>query len=221
MLGIQLFVTRGEAYSPTRMDKIKNRDVKPYGGLWTSTFDVETKSAWIDFCTKEEFNLPASGVWRGYLLKPMRKARIYVIDSFDDLKQLIDKYSYNPYKDLQFSIWSTLRDKRYIDFEALSKDYDAIHLTQEGQWLTRHTEPFNLYGWDFESTLWLRDCFTNVIPISITADMARQEIREIEGKFEEMREKMRNGEFLRELQEQEIELIETYAKEGVTYEKMA
>lgn len=45
--------------------------------------------------------------------------------------------------------------------EAIAKKYDAVHLTSEGQWRTRHSTP-NLYGWDCESTLWLRWKFEKV-----------------------------------------------------------
>lgn len=166
----QLFVLRNikDDYCPSKIKPAYNGWVKPEraGGLWTSTFDIETKNQWVEFRTRESFEVPLDGKWRGYILTPKKKARIYVIDSLSDLLRLLDKYPYNPYKENSFIRWGVTI---YPDFEAISKDYDAIHLTQEGQWATRMTEP-NLYGWDFESTLWFRDCFTHATPVSFKTE---------------------------------------------------
>ena len=43
-----------------------------------------------------------------------------------------------------------------INFYEMSKDYDAIHLTEKGQWKTRMTRPVSLYGWDCETVYWFR-----------------------------------------------------------------
>lgn len=38
-----------------------------------------------------------------------------------------------------------------ISFNSLKERYDAIWLTETGQWKTRLSRPLNLYGWDCES----------------------------------------------------------------------
>jgi len=40
----------------------------------------------------------------------------------------------------------------YLDFEQLSKTYDAVWLTYNGERKTRYSNP-DLYGWDCESVL--------------------------------------------------------------------
>lgn len=170
----QLFVLRNikDDYCPSKIKPSTNGWAKPdnSGGLWTSTFDMNIKNAWVEFRVREEFDVPLDGKWRGYILTPSKKARIYVIDSHADLLRLLNKYPYDPYKAYGHIRWA---NTLYPDFEAISKDYDAIHLTQEGQWATRMTEP-NLYGWDFESTLWFRDCFTHATPISFRTEKGKK-----------------------------------------------
>lgn len=69
--------------------------------------------------------------------------RIYTINTYKDLEWLMERYKDNN----SFSFKPTL------DFERISKDYDVIELTEAGQWETRFSHPFNLYGWDVESIL--------------------------------------------------------------------
>jgi len=47
----------------------------------------------------------------------------------------------------------------FPDYEECATRYDAIHLTDRGQWATRMTHPKNLYGWDCESVLILNKTF--------------------------------------------------------------
>lgn len=123
------------------------RGIKPdSGGLWTSHYNSGRRgSKWKDFSTWR----PSSGGW---VLHP-RKAKIFVINSHDDLLELLDDYG-RP-SSLPPELAQALGETKLIDFEALSKDFDALHLTDEGQHKTRMTRP-NLYGWDVESTLWFR-----------------------------------------------------------------
>lgn len=134
---------------------IQNRDffVKPNGGLWTSTF-VGNSSAWVDWCREENFGEPDNLNW--FVLQPKQDAHVYVINTLADLRTLIARY---PHPDREQQIYS--RFFAYIDFGRIALDYDAIHLTEAGQWATRHSEP-SLNGWDCESTCWFRWCFTSV-----------------------------------------------------------
>lgn len=160
MLRPQLFVSDNGSYNPNKITPIKNANVKPRGGLWTSTFDVQYKNRWVEFCEYDfTCNVPDNR-WDGYILIPHKRARIYTVNSHKDLMKLLEKYPYQPYRNMYG--FPFLAEKLYPDFERIKRDYDAIRITDEGQWATRLTEP-GLYGWDFESTLWFRDCFTKVI----------------------------------------------------------
>lgn len=126
---------------------------KPHGGIWTSTYNKKTHSSgWTEWC-EDIFSDPHDQQW--WLLTPNKDARIYTIDTLDDLKFLNRAYS--------------SLNRTYIHivigFERIAKDYDAIHVTEEGQWATRHSFPDNLQ-WDCESTLWFRWCFSEVKAIA-------------------------------------------------------
>ena len=54
-----------------------------------------------------------------------------------------------------------------MDWEQISKEYDAVMLTEEGEIITRFSTPLSLHGWDCESTLWFRDVFESVKRIEI------------------------------------------------------
>jgi hypothetical protein len=153
-LAAQLHVSFVAELFPT-IAPITNRDffIKPNGGLWTSTL-VDGSSAWVEWCRAEEFGEPDAQHW--YVLEPDPAARVYIIDSLADLNRLIAMY---PHPDKEQRLYS--RFFGYIDFEAVSQDYDAIHLTEAGQWATRYSEP-SLNGWDCESTVWFRWCFTSI-----------------------------------------------------------
>jgi hypothetical protein len=99
---------------------------------------------------------------------PKSDAKILIIDCYDDLLQTAIKYPLMEDKSL------------YVDFEKLSLDYDGFHLTKRGQIETQlpplHPNQYKgiipyqirlpyLYGWDCESTLWFKWCFTDCIKI--------------------------------------------------------
>ena len=155
----QLFVYESELGVPAPIIKPVTNDsfggVKPKNGLWTSTYDPECGSAWVQWNFSERF----AGIrkndllyFHAYVLYP-QEAKVAVIDTLEDLENLIEKYRFKT--EVPFRFFGT----ESLDFEALSQDYDALHLTEKGQWATRHGSP-NLYGWDVESTLWFRDCFS-------------------------------------------------------------
>ena len=118
--------------------------IKPWGGLWTSTWRPEGGTEWTEWCQAEHFGTPYAKAW---LLWPSKSARVAVIDRLEDLGGLIQAFP-----------GPTWGGRSGIDFEAAALELDGIHLTSEGQWATRLTQP-NLYGWDCESTLWLRWVF--------------------------------------------------------------
>ena len=120
---------------------------KPREGFWTSTFDLEYASGWVRYCVAYRYNDPFELHW--IVLGVATSARVAVIDSAADLTRLINRYP------------RMLRGRRGLDFERLSSDYDAVHLTHRGYLTTRGRRPGPaLIGWDCESALWFRWAFT-------------------------------------------------------------
>lgn len=152
--------------SSKNMQPIKNAQwSKPSGGLWTSTYDPTCGSDWVQWNLREGparvLGEDADKHWEetseipwdfrklyfhAYVLYP-KLASIFVIDSIEDLIYLRQNYSEN--KEV---------GRLKLDFEKMSQDFDALHLTQNGQWETRFGDP-NIYGWDVESTIWFRWVF--------------------------------------------------------------
>jgi len=133
------------------------RFIKPKWGFWTSTYDAERQSsAWVDWCLAEEFGDVTRGSW--FVLTPDPAAHVFVIDTLPDLRYLVEHY-FDP-EALPYMRFITC-----LDFECLSQDFDAIHLTEAGQWATRHSQPHDLNGWDCECTLWFRWRFTSIVPV--------------------------------------------------------
>lgn len=130
------------------------------GGLWTSTYLGVLGSDWIRWCRSESFYCNGNGDegFRVWLLEPDRDARIYEIDSYADLERLVEGYPQHPEDELADLHLGVFTQPAWGEVAA---DYDAIHLTEEGQWATRMTHPLSLYGWDCESTLWLRWAFAS------------------------------------------------------------
>ncbi|HEX6620421.1 MAG TPA: hypothetical protein VF024_12215 [Solirubrobacteraceae bacterium] len=127
------------------------------GGLWTSTYEPGGGhlSAWAQWCLSEEFGINrADPVWTDcYVLRPML-ARVVRIDSYDDLAWLVER--------CPGGALLPGRGREFPDWMAVARIADAVHLTEQGQWATRLSHPYNLYGWDCESTLWFRWMFDDV-----------------------------------------------------------
>lgn len=122
---------------------------KPVGGMWTSTWDEHTGGGWVQWCVGEDFCVPADG-WRAWRLTPRPDARVYEIDTYADLDALFARFPHeSPHPALD----------GYPHWERIGEEFDAIHLTDAGQWATRLSHPLSLYGWDCESTLWYRWAF--------------------------------------------------------------
>lgn len=122
--------------SPTR----RNSFNKPRhsGILWASP--EGSQYGWAEWCQAEEFgDLDTARRW---VLNLDERARVFRVRTLDDLIQLVAAYP-GP----NHGRYGSTTD---IDWLRLSDDYDAVHLTDEGQWATRMTTP-DLYGWDCES----------------------------------------------------------------------
>jgi len=153
-LGVQLWCARSKGVSldPSKVRPVRYGFRKPSGGIWTSTFtpDKEFCSEWIEWVCREGLKEWATG--NCVLVEPDEDARIYTIDSAEDLEKLYEKYPV---------VFNGIRD---VNWPLVCRDFDAIHLTSRGQWCTRYKTPkyghsLNLYGWDAESTFWCRPKF--------------------------------------------------------------
>lgn len=129
-------------YVPHLYSEIKNGLLtnKPFGGLWTSP--VNSSFGWKDWCHREHFRECSDH----FKLKLKDNAKILRIDGKNDLNDLP-----------VITEKGMLFDFHYIDFEKISKDYDAIWLTEKGERETSFTRPINLYGWDCETVLILNN----------------------------------------------------------------
>ena len=141
------------------LQPITNYSMKPRGGLWTSTYSEDDLCEWYQWCLSD-----GEGEWvRDNLLWVLfpRRSNIVTIDHYDDLLRLARVYGQ---QEPLASNWT----RCLLDFEAMVRDgIDAIHLTEHGEHGTRYGPGFsldkwNLYGWDCESTLWLRWRFQRI-----------------------------------------------------------
>jgi len=133
--------------------------IKAGGGLWTSTYESEYGSDWVQWCLAEEFRVPKDGKWASSILVPSKDARIYTVNDEMSAKHLMEKY---PVTEGPLAFFNDFRTFGTIDFNKVAEDYDAVSLTREGQWATRWSE-YSMYGWDCESTHWFRWKFDWVI----------------------------------------------------------
>jgi hypothetical protein len=145
--------------SPRPCSKPRHADRKG-GGLWTSTFHEQHGSGWIQWCLDEDFHcVRQNPTWHTWLLDPEPTARIYEIDSYADLQALVEAYPQTEHhEDRGYGSGSESRPAWHL----IAKEFDGVRLTDEGQWATRLSNPLDLYGWDCESTLWLRWAFAAV-----------------------------------------------------------
>lgn len=98
---------------------------KPAGSLWGSTFtpDEDYCSDWHRWSDQEEYATYTTGCI--YQLKST--ARVYTIDTVDDLVGLLKRYPYISY----LGNWVHPLTV-YIDYNKVCQDIDAIHLTHNG-----------------------------------------------------------------------------------------
>ena len=130
-------------YDPYKISPIINTGwVKPLGGLWTSP--INSKYGWKHWCKDAEFR--ECNKRNSFTIEINDNAKILIINTLKDLESLeLIKADYGA--------------KFIPNFELLAKEYDAIHLTVNGQTETRFSYPICLYGWDCESVLIMnKDC---------------------------------------------------------------
>lgn len=163
-----------------QMTYLKKPDWKT--GLWTSSW-VDNTSAWVDYCRGLSLESPLEQQDKLYwhILSP-KPARIFVINTYQDLDRLLKTYLWQPDKIQHLNevalpsdtngniliapMMSLLASPTFvsIDFERISQDYDGIWLTSQGERETHFPlfEEQNLTHWSCESTIWFRWCFDTV-----------------------------------------------------------
>lgn len=145
----------------------KDKFIAPYGnrgnnkpdngGFWTSTQTEDGDSDWINFARREGFYEGNHGL-RKMNVTIADDSKMLIIDSREDYEQALETYGMkvDPIKKPLASIG---RADKILDFEKLTKDYDALTLTKNG--MRENNDYF--YGWDCESTVWLNvDKFESV-----------------------------------------------------------
>lgn len=169
-------------------NNLRGIGIKGKGGLWTSSYlGKEKGSDWIQWCLGNEYAIPFNSIWEGYLLEPKNDLQIYTIHTLEDMHILFDRYGYQLYPQV-----SEL-EMEGIDFEKMSEDYDGLHLTSQGEAVTRHGFSFfrditsdlkpewqakkmrNFYGWDCESTFHFRWNFKSQEPIELKVEREEYE----------------------------------------------
>ena len=147
-----------EELSQSKFESVCNQNNpvhKPSGGLWTSTLRDDNRSGWLDWKDRESHYTGEEEVWH---IEPESNLDILIIEDQPHLEAILERYERD---DLSGSLSTQARAFAPLDFEAIGENYDAIRLTEQGQWNTRMTRP-GLYGWDCESVLWLCWAFESV-----------------------------------------------------------
>lgn len=150
-------------FKPELFKPVKNEMMftKPKGGLWASP--INAKESWKEWCERNDFRLQLLEKSFVFVLKPDTKVLF-----IDDVKQLenLPKVE-NPAIFDNFKLWTCL------DFEKLSKEYDAVEITLSEE--KSHRGEFwgglydKLYGWDCDSICIMNpECINTNPEITIT-----------------------------------------------------
>ena len=166
MLGAQLHISsspvmREQVTSVANEEEIFRKKPRHATGLWTSTWRESTQdSAWVAWC-QGTLGDPYEDSW--FLLVPHKDATLFVIDSLQDLRRLMNTY---PYESRQAPRLKAMGSPSHfyqgIDFMRLAQDYDGLHLTERGNGRLHLSYPLDMNAWDCESTVWFHWCFTDV-----------------------------------------------------------
>lgn len=125
-------------FKPTsRLSIVRN---KPDGGLWASP--LVSERSWGDWCSRNAFRLKTLS--KHFLFKLNDSARIYVIDTLDDLKSI----------SCSSSELGEPSSYKVINFLYLSRKYDGIFVTAKAArdlHCTYIDDMMGLDSWDVES----------------------------------------------------------------------
>lgn len=160
------FISYGFKYDPKKFEYIQNRYPvsinKPLGGLWGSPKDSEW--GWKDWCEAEDFR-KNEGLDVSTTFTLTDTAEILVLNSrkaYDSLPDCFKRYYTSPYGYYLEN----------LDFETISREYDAILLTYSGLCELGNDFDLGFNTWDCESILVLnKDC----IVVEYNTTMIKQE----------------------------------------------
>ena len=132
-----------KTFDTDKFKPVKNKNwVKPDGGLWSSPID--SNFGWKDWNEVEEFKDCRED--NSFILELRDSCKILKIDSKEDFQEI-----------------EYITEEGYLDYEKISKIYDAIWLTEKGENETRFLgieSSADFYGWDCETILILNTyCF--------------------------------------------------------------
>jgi len=114
---------------------------KPNGAFWTSSYKSKFKgSDWTDYKKKNLKNWH-SGI--GAVFEIQGSPKIARVANFKQYDKLVKKYPHDT------SDMGCSHGDKYLNWYALSKDYDGFHLASE-----RGFGPYGISGWDAESVAW-------------------------------------------------------------------
>lgn len=122
---------------------------KRRGGLWASP--INSFISWKDFCFSNRWN--RSNFNKSFKFRLKHSARVLTINSRQDFLNTLAKYPYATNLDISYEMFSYMDKKQYLDFDLISKDYDAVFLTALGHF-TNHLcsdGQSDLNSWDCES----------------------------------------------------------------------
>jgi hypothetical protein len=157
---------------PSTFKAVRNLEdlIRPDHGLWCSPVTnwsedgAPTATAWTDWCaTPNELTGLPSGLDGRYTkftaLESLPQARVYLIDTADDLDRLVAAFHLPPEHQMH---------RTAPDWEAMAaSDWDAVYVSTAG--LTANEERLptaqpSLARWDCPSVLWLRPAYRLTTP---------------------------------------------------------
>jgi hypothetical protein len=152
---------------PRNFKAVRNLEdlIRPDHGLWCSPVTtwsedgVPTATAWTDWCgTPDEQTGLLSGLHDRYTkftaVEPLPHARIYLIDTADDLDRLVAAFRLPPEHQMH---------RTAPDWEAMAASgWDAVYVSTTGLAANEERWPIcepSLARWDCPSVLWLRPAY--------------------------------------------------------------
>lgn len=157
---LQLHIGKTEP-SPGAMAPIMNRQfIKPFGGFWTSSYLGEAEgSDWVQWCLSNEFGYGIDNDFPAWLLHPIKNPNLLVVDKYADLDNVMKGFGYPIYEGSSMFL---------LDYERIkAAGFDGFRVTERGRAETHLSMPYNLYGYDCESTIWFRWCFERVEKLGV------------------------------------------------------
>lgn len=120
-------------------DAEKNRSLQFMNkccGIWASPTD--SNWTWKDWCESENFHTERLETHFTFTLKP--EARVLYVESSDDVEEYTKPSSFESFA-----------FRRYIDFDKIKKEYDALEICHDKDYNDLHYSYF--YTWDVDSIL--------------------------------------------------------------------